>query len=92
MNDQLYEVELVKSEVKHKEPNIVGFLILQNKKLRMLELFYNFPDKNCDVTKFEELEMDIDSLYLASTKKYLYDCMRPTKKQDWNSPKWRLYG
>ena len=74
MNDQLYEVELVKSEVKQKEPNIVGFLFPQYEKLRMLELFYNFCDKNCDVTKFEELETDIDSLYLASSKKDLCDC------------------
>ena len=26
INDQLYEVELVKSEIEHKEPIIVGFL------------------------------------------------------------------
>ena len=65
INDQIYEVELVKSEIEHKEPIIVGFFILKHAKLRMLELFYNFFDKNCDVTKIEELEMHTDSLYLA---------------------------
>ena len=42
ITDQLYEVELVKSEIEHREPIIVGFFILQYAKLRMLELYYNF--------------------------------------------------
>ena len=29
-----------------------------------LELFYNFSDMYCNVTKFEELEMDTDLLCL----------------------------
>ena len=85
INDQLYEVELVKSEIQHKEPIIVGFFIVQNAKLRFLELYYNFFDKYCDVTKFEELEMDIDSLYLALSEHDLYDCIRPAMTKEWNS-------
>ena len=42
INDQLYEVELAKAEIEHREPIIVGFFILQYAKLRMLELYYNF--------------------------------------------------
>ena len=38
INDQLYEVELAKAEIEHREPFIVGFFILQYAKLRMLEL------------------------------------------------------
>ena len=38
INDQLYEVELVKSEIEHREPIVVGFFNLQKAKLRMLEL------------------------------------------------------
>ena len=38
----LYEIELLKSTIEHKEPIIVGFFILQYAKLRMLELYYNF--------------------------------------------------
>ena len=34
----LYEVELLKSTIAHKEPIVVGFFILQYAKLRMLEL------------------------------------------------------
>ena len=38
----LFEVELVRSTIEHREPIIVGFFILQYAKLRMLELYYNF--------------------------------------------------
>ena len=48
ITDQLYEVELVKSEIEHREPIIVGFLVLQYAELRMLEIFYNFSKKFCD--------------------------------------------
>ena len=39
ITDQLYEVELVKSEIEYIEPIFVGFFILQYAKLRMLELY-----------------------------------------------------
>ena len=65
LNNSLYEVELAKAEIEHKEPTIVGFFILQYVKLRRLELYYNFFTGFCDVNKFEELEMDTDSLYIA---------------------------
>ena len=72
INDHLYEVELAKIEIEHGEPFIVGFFILQYAKLRMLELYYNFFERFCDVNKFEELEMDTDSLNLALSEKELY--------------------
>ena len=79
----LYDVELLKSTIEHREPIIVGFFILQYAKLRMLELYYNFFDKFCDVNKFEELEMDTDSLYLALAEENLYDCIKPDKRAAW---------
>ena len=42
VNNSLYEVELAKAQIEHKEPIIIGFFILQYAKLRMLELYYNF--------------------------------------------------
>ena len=85
INDQMYEVELAKAEIEHREPIIVGFFILQYDKLRMLELYYNFFERFCDVNKFEELEMDTDSLYLALSEKELYDCIREKSKAEWGS-------
>ena len=69
----LYEVELAKAQIEHEEPIIVGFFILQHSKLRRLELYYKFFTEFCDVTKFEELERDTDSLYLARVEKELED-------------------
>ena len=83
MNYSLYEVELAKSQIEHKEPIIVGFFILQYAKLRMLELYYNFFTRFCDVNKLEELEMDTDSLYLALSEKELEDFIRPEMRTEW---------
>ena len=79
----LYEVEVVKSTIEHREPIIVGFFILQYAKLRMLQLYYNFFDKFCDVNKFEELEMNTASLYLALADEYLDDCILRSKRTEW---------
>ena len=83
VNNSLYEIELAKAQTEHKEPIIVGSVILQYAKLRMLELYYNFFTKFCDVNKFEELEMDTDSLYLALAEKELEDCIRPEMRAEW---------
>ena len=56
----LFVVELLNTTIEHREPILVGFFILQYAKLRMLELYYNFFDKFCDVNKFEELEINTD--------------------------------
>ena len=85
ITDQLYEVELVKSETEHREPIIVGFFILQNAKLRMLELYYNFFKKFCDTENYEELEMDTDSLYLAPSEENLKDIILPEKRNGWEA-------
>ena len=83
MNNSLYEVEVTKAQIEHKEPIIVGFFNLQYGKLRMLELYYNFFTKFCDVTKFEELQMDTDWLYLALAERELEDCMKPGMRAEW---------
>ena len=49
----------------------------------MLELYYNFFDKYSDVKKFEELEMDTDSLYMALAYENLYERIRPEMKSTW---------
>ena len=82
VNNSLYEVELVKAQIEHKEPIIVGFLIHQYANLRMLEFYYNFFTRFCDVNKFEESEMDTDSLYLALAEKELEDFIGPEMRAE----------
>ena len=85
VNNSLYEVELAKAQIEHKEQVIVGFIIFQYAKLRMMQLYYNFFTRFCDVNKFEELEMDTDSLYLALAEKELADCITPEMRSEWKS-------
>ena len=83
VNNSLFGVDLARAQIEHKEPFIVGFFILQYAKLRMLELYYNFFTKFCNVNKFEELEMDTDLQNLALAEKELEDCIRPEKRAAW---------
>ena len=85
ITNQLYEVELVKSEIEHREPIIVGFFILQYAKLRVLELYYNFFKKFCDTEKYEEPEMDTNSLYLALSEGNSEDIFLPEKRNEWKA-------
>ena len=49
----------------------------------MLELYYNFFTRFCDVNKSKETEMDTELLYLALAEKELGDCIRPDMRIDW---------
>ena len=82
ITDQLYEVELVKSEIEHPEPIIVEFFFLQYVKLRISELYYKFFKKFCDIEKYEELEMGTDSLYLPLSEENLEDILLPEKRNE----------
>ena len=84
VNHQLYEVELAKAKVEHKEPVVVAFFDVNYAKQRMLELDYNFFDKFCDLNKFEDFEMDTDFLYLAPVEQEVTDCIRPEMKTEWD--------
>ena len=49
----------------------------------MLEYYYNFFERFCEVNNFEELEMDTDSLYLALSEKEFYDCIQEEIEVEW---------
>ena len=51
----------------------------------MLELYYNFFKKFCDAEKYEELEKDTDSLYLALSEENLKDIILPEKRNEWEA-------
>ena len=66
--DQLYEVELVKSEIKHRDAIIVGFFVLQYAQLRMLELYYIFC-KSFAIPKSMKSLKRIPSFYIQLCRK-----------------------
>ena len=74
---------MVKSEVEHREPIIVGLFILQYAKLTELQLFYKFSEQFCDPQKYELIKMDTDSLYMALSEEKVADLIRPEMKIQW---------
>ena len=50
----------------------------------MLELYYKFFKKFDDTDKYEDFEMDTDSLYLALSEEKLEDAILPKKPAEWN--------
>ena len=66
VNNALHKIELAQAQTEVKEPKIAGFFVLRCTKQRMLELNYYLSTKVYDVNKFNFLEMDTDSLCLAS--------------------------
>ena len=50
----------------------------------MLEPYYIFFKKFCDTDKYEELEMDTDSFYLALCEENLADVILPKKRAEWD--------
>ena len=70
---------MLKSMIEQKNPIIFVFFIIHFAKLRLLELYFKFFDKFCDVDKFEKLQMDTDSLNFALAEENLYDCIQPER-------------
>ena len=48
-------------------------------------MYLNFFDTFCDFTKFEELELDTNSLFIALSDHELYDCIPPAMEKKWNT-------
>ena len=48
----------------------------------MLELYYNFFKKFCDTDKYQELEMDSNSLHLVLSEEILEDVILPKKRAE----------
>ena len=83
VNNSFYGFELSKAEIEHKKSKIVVFFILQNAKVWMLELHYNFFIKFCDVNMFKVMEMDTDYLYIDLAEKELEDYTWLEIKTEW---------
>ena len=78
----IYEVEMFDSEVNHKERLIVAFFILQYAKLTILHVLYFFQ-LFCDSQKYDVIEMDKDSLYMALSEDKFEEIIRPELNLMW---------
>ncbi len=80
VDDDVYEVESLKRKISHDLPIVLGYFILQQAKLRMLEFYYDHLDVYVDRTDFEVTHMDTDCVYLAISGMCLEDVIKPSMK------------
>ena len=76
LDNLLFEAELAKAQIEHKETTNIEFFIVQYANLGKLEISYNVSTNFCDMNKLKELEMDTDALYLFPAKCDSKDFMR----------------
>ena len=60
-----FEIKKKKRSVNIRRPYQCGIAVYQLAKLRMMESYYNFLDKNIDRKDFELIRMGTDSMYMA---------------------------
>ena len=85
LEGEAYEVIMKKKSIKLNLPTQLGYFILQYAKLRMLEFYYDCIDKFVDRSKFQLLEMDTDSLYLAFAGKSFEDLIPKEKRVEFET-------
>ena len=87
IDDDTYEVQSSKKNIKLDLPSQVGFFVYQYAKLRMLQFYYDFLDKFIERTDFEFCEMDTDSAYIAISGDSLDSLIKPEMVDEYNKDK-----
>lgn len=85
LGKDLYEVEIATSKVRHDLPLVVAFNILQNAKVRMLEVYYDFLNVYIMRDMCTLCTMDTDSLYVSLSRETLEECVHPHLKDEYIS-------
>ena len=82
-----YKIKEFKRTIIIKRPYQCGIAVYQLAKLRMLEFYYDFPDKYFNRKDSELCYMDKDSFYLAISGVSLDEIFRPEMKQVYETDK-----
>ncbi len=82
INENLYEVEMMKQRIHMDLPLQIGFFVYQYAKLKMLAFYYDFLDYYIDRQNFEYCEMDTDSAYIALGGKTLAAVIKPERRSE----------
>jgi hypothetical protein len=93
VGDDQYEVietETVKPNIKLNTPVTIGFFVLENAKLLLLQFYYDFLLKYVSFDDFCLIESDTDSLYLGLSQASLFMCIRQKMREEftWEYGKW----
>ena len=80
-----FEIKERKRKVNITRPCQCGIAVYQLAKLRMLEIYYDFPDKYIDRRDFELIQMDTDSMYMALLSKSTDNIIRPELREEYDN-------
>ncbi|MCG8032144.1 MAG: hypothetical protein JAZ03_08205 [Candidatus Thiodiazotropha taylori] len=81
--EEFYEVEFAKDNIKLDVPIQIAVFILNLAKLRMLQFHYDFLDRLVDRSDYQLLEMDTDSSYMSLSKPSFEEVVKPHLKEDY---------
>jgi hypothetical protein len=83
-NDQydIIEVENIKSTLRLDTPVVIGFFVLENAKLLLLQFYYDFLLKYLSFDDFCLIETDTDSMYLGLSKPSMFLCVHENMRGD----------
>ena len=76
LTEDLYEIEMDKNRYIQDLPIVIGFMVLQYAKMRMLEFHYDFLMTYFDPAGIQQVQMDTDSSYFALAAKSLEDLFK----------------
>ena len=82
-DERVYEVQSLKKSIKQDMPIQIGFSIMQDAKLRMLEFYYDFLDKYIHRSNFQLIQMDTDSMYMSIAEKDFDDLVKQELKEEY---------
>ena len=77
-----FEVIMSKKTIKQDTPVQVGFGILQDAKLRMLQFRYDCLDKYIDRSNYQLIQMDTDSNYMALAGESFEELVKPHMREE----------
>ena len=87
----VFEIETKKKLIKEKNPIQIGWGILQDAKLKMLQFYYDCLDKYVDRTDFQLIQIDTDSMYMALSAENFNDLIKPEMKQEFELDKYNWF-
>ena len=87
IHPDLFEMKVRNKTIYQDLPKTVGGFVYAFAKLHMVSFYYDFINKFLDPTKFELLQMDTDSLYMALAEEKLADCVKNELKPEFDKIK-----
>ena len=82
-----YKIKCRKNKVMIDRPFLVGIVVYQLAKLRMLQFYYDFLDYYLDRRDYQLIQMNTDSVYLALSCNTLEEAVKPELREQFEKEK-----